>query len=69
MPPTKIAQPYDVSKNGPRPARPIRSRIMSQPVMKVIIAPHRNHQSARLRRPPATMPVRTGASAVAKNGV
>jgi len=37
--------------------------------MKVSIAPHRNHQRARPTRLPAIMPVRTGESAVAKNGV
>ncbi len=68
MPPMKIAQPYEVSKNGPMPIVPIRWKRISQPVMNVIIAPQRNHQSARFSRPPATIPVRTGASTVAKNG-
>ena len=36
--------------------------------MNVIIAPHRNHQSARATSPPVIMPVRTGASAPAKKG-
>ena len=42
---------------------------MSQPVMNVTMAPQRNHHRARSTSPPASIPVRTGGSAEAKNGV
>ena len=71
MPPKKIFQPYAVAKNSRKPPYRLNivSPMMSQPVMKVNIAPQRNHHKARPTRLPTIMPERTCGSAVAKNGV